>query len=1548
MANYTLTTDNDNLEGTAGDDVFTVPSNNANLVAADVISGGAGRDTLLFSRTGAVSVSADRLAGLDSIEVLDFSASASLLLSLGEATLAQSGLTSTVTGGRVLDVITGGGPTNLDLRGTDPQSDSLARLLGGGVVTLFDAVQQWLATGGTSAATVIGGSGQDWLFSGVTGDHLSGGAGHDVLTSGAGRVTLTGGADIDRFVIMPGSTTTIADFAGAAAFERIDLRAFAGLDFAGLTLVEQNGSTFVTLPRSNTTVLVQNVLPAALSAADFLFDGADTPFVFTLTTGADTFTGGAADDLFDVSGNIAALDATMDSIDGGAGIDTLRIFGADRSLGTSRLDAMRSIEVIDLTNTTGANLATITAAHVATSDTGNILLRHGSADLLLDTSLVGKAADVVVEGTGTVTLGNIPGQKVTISDAVAGHVVGGNGVVEIRGGALADLIEGGRLDDVLVGGAGSDTLYGHDGNDTLSGGTGDDILVGGAGDNRLIGGAGKDVMTGGAGDDIFVIASSGATTIIDFETNNRLERIDLTSVAGLDFSGLTIRAVGQDLLITGSGVDLTLTGATDIDATDFLFAGQDPLIFKVGPDIAMSDLQHLLDAAPAGAEIHFAAGTYNVTQTLEINRSDISLIGAGEGKTIFYNMIPDTSVGPVIKAQYVDYPIRYGAIVEDAAAGSYQVILADGHDVQAGDLLYVGQPNDDEWLTATGNAGWVPPGAEDSENVDDPSNAEEYWLREVRSEVVAVDGNTITLRDPLPYSFQARIAQVQESVFLSNVNLSGFTIQGRWGKADANDFTVTIEPWEGRSTLELDGVRDSAISDISIIDSPSHAFRLQRLYAVTGDHLTTNGAHNKDGGNGYGYLVYESFALDFTNITSIDNRHALLFSSFSAEHYNSFHLLYTNRGINFHGSPDADNTVVVDVMRQEYPAGSTPQFDAVQGGSFPLHPYWTIEANDVTFRDAVTAERNDIVHAHVDGGRLSTGLGNDRLFGGPGNDILDGGENGDIMTGGGGRDQFLRQNADFTDTITDFETGVRGDIMVLIGSAYRRFSELQLVQQGNDVLLMFGTNKGHTRFQNTRVADFVAENFVFRSDNMPGETFTLRASDTLVVGSDKHDTFVITANQIANPAFVAIGGTGLDTLAIIQNVGTLSGMLHDMGKISGIETFDISGVRNANVSVSNVTAAQSDTQRLTLAVGDDTSANPVTLQVNALGSGRTISIDGSRAVQLTDGQRHTVKSTDRIGTDITGGDQIDIIWGGRAHDTLRGGAGNDTIFGVAGDDWIDGGAGADIMNGGPGSDTYIIDNIGDRVAESRRWEGVDHVISSVDFLMGRQHIENLTLTGTANIRGIGNGLENTIIGNSGNNIIDGGPRNDYMAGGAGNDTYYVRDAGDIVVELANEGTDTVNSFLSYQLPEHVEILRLIGEANINGIGNALNNTIIGNAKNNVIDGGEGRDTLTGGAGADTFRFTTAPSVTNVDTITDFTLGVDRIALLGSVFGGHAHGALTAAAFQIGTVALEADDRVIFDPATGRLWYDADGAGGAAQQLFAVISGTVSSDSFLFI
>ncbi len=298
------------------------------------------------------------------------------------------------------------------------------------------------------------------------------------------------------------------------------------------------------------------------------------------------------------------------------------------------------------------------------------------------------------------------------------------------------------------------------------------------------------------------------------------------------------------------------------------------------------------------------------------------------------------------------------------------------------------------------------------------------------------------------------------------------------------------------------------------------------------------------------------------------------------------------------------------------------------------------------------------------------------------------------------------------------------------------------------------------------------------------------------------------------------------------------------------------------------------------------------------------------------------------------------------------GTGNDlanTLVGNAGNNILDGGLGGDAMTGGAGDDTYVIDNAADRASEDAGG-GFDTLLSSITYML-RANAEKLVLTGADNINAVGNTQGNVLTGNAGNNILDGGAGADEMTGGAGNDTYVVENAGDLVIEAADGGTDAVRSWIDYTLGANVEKLSLYGTANINGSGNELANSLLGNSGKNILDGGLGADVLTGSGGGDTFRFSTALGADNVDRIIAFDHAADTIQLDDAIFAALGPGALAAGAFNTGTVATQADDRILFDTASKSLYYDADGVGGAAAVQFATIAtltGTLDHTDFFVV
>src|SRR5215470_689908 len=86
-----------------------------------------------------------------------------------------------------------------------------------------------------------------------------------------------------------------------------------------------------------------------------------------------------------------------------------------------------------------------------------------------------------------------------------------------------------------------------------------------------------------------------------------------------------------------------------------------------------------------------------------------------------------------------------------------------------------------------------------------------------------------------------------------------------------------------------------------------------------------------------------------------------------------------------------------------------------------------------------------------------------------------------------------------------------------------------------------------------------------------------------------------------------------------------------------------------------------------------------------------------------------------------------------------------------------------------------------------------------------------------------------LYGDAGPDTLDGGTGQDTMCGGTGNDTYIVDSSGDVVIESIDEGTDTVQSTVSYTLTAYVENLVLMGSGAIDGTGNKENNVITGNS-----------------------------------------------------------------------------------------------------------------------
>ena len=222
----------------------------------------------------------------------------------------------------------------------------------------------------------------------------------------------------------------------------------------------------------------------------------------------------------------------------------------------------------------------------------------------------------------------------------------------------------------------------------------------------------------------------------------------------------------------------------------------------------------------------------------------------------------------------------------------------------------------------------------------------------------------------------------------------------------------------------------------------------------------------------------------------------------------------------------------------------------------------------------------------------------------------------------------------------------------------------------------------------------------------------------------------------------------------------------------------------------------------------------------------------------------------------------------------------------------------------------------------------------------------------------GRGGGDTLYGYDGSDLLDGEAGNDSMYGGNGDDTYFVDTSRDRVIENAGAGIDTVKTTLtSYTLSNNADNLVFANAAvvNVRGIGNGLANSILTGAGDDVLNGGSGADTLTGNAGRDIFEFTSSLGSGNIDVITDFDTSADTIRIENAVFRSFRRvtGTLSDGAFNTGAAASEADDRIIFNAATGALTYDQDGTGYRAAVQFATLDlagfkGTLSNADFVIV
>lgn len=724
---------------------------------------------------------------------------------------------------------------------------------------------------------------------------------------------------------------------------------------------------------------------------------------------ATRYFGTLGNDLFEL--DLSALANAQIAAD--IGSDTLRIMESGGYAFTSTL--YRSISGIDAfdfsAHQTGILEVRLTSGIMSQSDAARITIVSGAAgiDLLRVGSSVG--GTVFVAGSGTVHLDDTTDNFVTIADGSSVHVMGGAG---------GDTIIAAATGSVLDGGAGSDTLIAGNGADTIRFGIGDRA----------------DVVQGfDLANDIIVV-----------------EGLDLHLMS--EIRGRLSNTAAGARLDLGNGDTLTLAGidAEALTAANFqgITEGAPTIVIEPGTTAAM--LNAIIANAGPGSTILLAAGVHVFDRQVLITHDNVTFQGAGEGLTTVIFAYPEGTGGNgIVVRGGIDTPV--GTASADAARGAMSITVSSVVGLRAGDVIRISQDNDTAYLTAHG---W-----QDA----DAALLSTHPFREMLVAIDHIDGNTIHLTRPLAFDFAAGATRIAEADLVTGVHLSDMTVTYSLGATNPFDFVNTHPEFDGAAAVMLDGTRDAVVERITVLDAASHAVDVQTSLHATVDDIFVDGAHNLGtDGNGYGLQIYETFDSTFTGLEIYDMRHAVLFSAWDAEVGNTVHVVDTNRDINFHGSEDLGNVVIVDRASLAY---DRSQNTGTGNGYWPLvsdggasHTTTDIYGgNSVVFGYARGFDSPDVVYGR-DGGSYLNGMGGrDVLVGGNGQDVIIGSVGKDLLTGGAGSDLFVFRVGDGYDVITDFNPRAGGDRIVISGNAaIDSYADLAISNDAGSAVIRYGSN----------------------------------------------------------------------------------------------------------------------------------------------------------------------------------------------------------------------------------------------------------------------------------------------------------------------------------------------------------------------------------------------------------------------------------------------------------------------------------------------------------
>ena len=1030
---------------------------------------------------------------------------------------------------------------------------------------------------------------------------------------------------------------------------------------------------------------------------------------------------------------------------------------------------------------------------------------------------------------------------------------------------------------------------------TLSGGNGDDILITGSGDDVLNGGVGDDVLNGGSGNDI-LDGGLGTNTFIF----NKGDGEDII--------------VSSDAAYSDEYVDQKIIKFNDVNSTDVYFTFDKGSLFIHYGNNDTVEIEGFVTFNNNNVAFEFADRTISAQEVDEFVgvqywvRNIATNASYDYSTTIYYNF-PTTAPSYVTGAQDLNQWAAADQQMKDLYLQLFQeiskytkVTFIETNDVTQPNVITI-QANSQASSNGSAGYAYLPWAYYNSKTSMD------VYIDHAYKYVGHVGIHEIGHALGLSHTFDGRRVD----------SLSNQEDTTAWSRMSYN--TVNGDYWNGYDLRNFD---------------------IAGLQAIYGVNETYNAGNN----------VY----------------------TFNA---NIGVLVSDGAGIDTIDASGAGDSAYINLAEGAWSYIGVKSQHISSGNQLSINLHTKIE-------NAVGSAYNDVIKGNY--------LDN-HLFGGAGDDLLDGGFGADIMYGGTGDDTYYVDNvgdkvielaSEGYDTVISSVNyslvGTHVEKLQLTGTANLNATGNSLGNHlignsGNNILNgMAGADrmeggKGDDTYYVDNVKDKVVE-----LANEGYDTVISSVSYSLVGGyverleltglSDLDATGNSLSNHLIGNAGNNIlngmtgadrmeGGKGNDTY-YVDNVNDQviefanEGIDHVISTVSHtlsahVENLTLQGIYNISATgndLNNILVGNSGNNILRAMDGNDILDGGLGADIMYGGTGDdTYYVDNinDKAVELANQGYDTVISS--VSYSLTGGYVEKLVLTGSSNLNATGNSLANHLIGNEGNNILNGMTGADRMEGGKGNDTYYVDNVNDQVIEFAN-EGIDHVISTVSHTLSA-HVENLTLQGTSNISAIGNDLNNILVGNTGNNILrgmdgddilDGGLGADIMYGGTGNDTYYVDNVNDKVVELSNEGYDTVISSVTYSLTGgHVEKLVLTGSSDLNATGNSLANTLVGNSGNNTLNGGAGNDILTGGAGSDTAIYTLlaandARGGNGSDTWTDFTVGqvgtdvnADKIDI-SSLLVGYSGNYTLAELEQYITVKKSGNDTLFY--------IDRDGSGGS--------------------